>query len=220
MAQILLVEDDPRSVELLRELLEGSGHQVRPATTLQAAREAFSPEIELVVLDLNLPDGDGFSLCVELRARSAVPILILSARGGADDRVDGLRLGADDFLPKPYAPSELLARIDAIGRRREWAVGGAPVVVGDLELDPGARSAQVAGRDLGLTETEFDVLRVLAERAGRVVTRERLSLLARGAEWGAFDRSLDVHVSRIRKKLGDDARIRTLRGVGYMLVSR
>ena len=221
MARILLVEDDPRSVELLCALLTGSGHQVVPAITLRAARERLQDSpVDLVVLDLNLPDGDGFALCTEIRAKGSLPVLILSARGGPDDRVDGLRLGADDFLSKPYAPRELLARIDAIGRRRDWTSSRSPIRVGPLYIEPGKRQVLLDQQPISLTETEFEILLVLAERAGRAVSRERLSLLARGAGWGAFDRTLDVHVSRIRKKLGTETWIRSVRGVGYLLVSQ
>ncbi|MEZ4316237.1 MAG: response regulator transcription factor [Myxococcota bacterium] len=221
MGRILLVEDDRRTVELLEELLSTSAHQLvavgRGDDAVAALRrEAF----DLVVLDIMLPDRDGFSVCAEVRTFSAVPILVLSARGGADDRVDGLRLGADDYLPKPYDPRELLARIDAILRRSSGGpVAGGPLRAGDLEVLPSERRVRLRGVDVEVTGAEFDILRVLVERAGRVVARERLMELARGAEFAAFDRAIDVHVSHLRKKLGDDPRsptlIKTVRGIGY-----
>ncbi len=226
MTRILLVEDDPRTVELVTELLGASGYAVTAVTRGgEAVDRVASEPFDLVVLDIGLPDRDGFSVCAEIRGSSSVPILILSARGGVDDRVDGLRLGADDYLPKPYDPRELIARIDAIVRRPPASADpdDGALVVGPLRLAWGRREVTLRGAPVELTAAEFDVLRVLMERAGRVVSRERLSTLSRGVEWGAFDRALDVHVSRIRKKLGDDPRapalLKTVRGVGYVMVA-
>ena len=221
MGRILLVEDDTRTVQLLVELLTGSGHVVdavgRAGDALPALRASAW---DLVVLDVMLPDRDGFSVVAEIRAEASVPVLMLSARGGADDRVDGLLRGADDYLPKPFDPRELLARIDAI-LRRSRPHAGAVIRAGALAVDPARREARLRDIPVDLTAAEFDLLRVLVERAGRVVARERLMELARGQEWGAFDRSLDVHISHIRRKLGDDPRaptwIRTVRGVGYLV---
>ncbi|MCB9793538.1 MAG: response regulator transcription factor [Alphaproteobacteria bacterium] len=226
MARILLVEDDRRMVELLTELLSTESHSLQSARTGEAALELLRREaFDLVILDIMLPGRDGFSVCAELRTSSQVPVLMLSARGGADDRVDGLRIGADDYLPKPFDARELTARIDALLRRAGVAAAlpasGGVVRVGELEVLLGERSARFRGEPLELTGAEFDILRVLVERAGRVVSRDRLMELARGAEFGAFDRAVDVHVSHIRRKLGDDPRspsvIRTVRGVGYSL---
>lgn len=227
MARILLVEDDQRTVELVRELLEASGHTAHSVMLGGDAIACIRDEVfDLVVLDINLPDRDGFSVCAEVRTFSAVPILILSARREADDRVDGLRLGADDYLPKPYDPRELLARIDAIGRRaglRAEAMEAGALEAGPLRLEPASRAVSLDGQPVDLTAAEFDILRVLMERAGRVVSRERLSRLSRGVEIGVFDRVLDVHISRIRKKLGDDPRaprlLKTVRGVGYTVAA-
>lgn len=225
VTRILLVEDDPRTVALVTELLEGSGYGVESVRLgADAVRLVGAREFDLVVLDINLPDLDGLAVCEEVRAFSAVPILMLSARGGVDDRVDGLRRGADDYLPKPYDPRELLARIEAIARRVDPAPepDRAVLRVGPLRLDPSTRQLSRSGRAVDLTAAEYDIVRVLMERPGRVVSRERLSRLSRGVEWGAFDRALDVHVSRIRKKLDDDPRsprlIKTVRGVGYVLL--
>ncbi|MCB9746511.1 MAG: response regulator transcription factor [Alphaproteobacteria bacterium] len=226
MARILLVEDDRRTVELLTELLSTESHALESARTGEAALHKLQDSaFDLIILDIMLPGRDGFSICAEIRAHSQVPILMLSARGGADDRVDGLRIGADDYLPKPFDARELTARIDALLRRAGLTAPlpstGGVVRAGALEVRLGERRARYQGEDLELTAAEFDILRVLVERAGRVVSRERLMELARGAEFGAFDRAVDVHVSHIRRKLGDDPRaptvIRTVRGVGYAL---
>ena len=169
-----------------------------------------------------LPGRDGYSICAEIRTFSAVRILMLSARGAPMDRVDGLRQGADDYLAKPFHAQELLARVEALSRRGALSgarSAGSVVTLRGLRLDSHARTVHVDGRSLSLTGAEFDILRVLIERAGRVVSRDRLMELARGAEFGAFDRAIDMHISNIRKKLGDSPRsprwIRTIRGVGY-----
>lgn len=222
MSHILLVEDDPRTVALLVELLATGPYQL---ATVGSGEEAVAwlreHPVDLVVLDVMLPGRDGFSICAEIRTFSAVRVLMLSARGGAEDRVDGLQVGADDYLPKPFDPRELVARIDALLRRTVIDSSSEPHVlrVRDLEVVPAERVARLGGEPVDLTSAEFDILRALVERAGRVVARERLMALARGAEFTAFDRAIDVHISHIRKKLGDDPRqprwIRTIRGVGY-----
>jgi DNA-binding response OmpR family regulator len=171
-----------------------------------------------------LPGLDGLGVCRELRGRSDVPIIVLTARGEEADRVMGLELGADDYLAKPFSPRELLARIRAQVRRARGQAGPAarPVRVGGLHLDPGGLRATLDGRELPLTAYEFTLLRVLAERAGQVLSRERLLELAQGSAEEAFDRSIDVHISRLRAKLGDDPRrprwLKTVRGAGYQLV--
>ena len=224
---ILIVEDDPRTAQLLDELLGVGGHDITCVRTgedgLDHLRRA---PVDLVVLDVMLPGRDGTSTCAETRSFSAVRILMLSARGAPMDRVDGLRQGADDYLAKPFHAQELLARVDALARRGKQSVAGEPGAVlqlPGLRLDAGARSVYVDGREALLTGAEFDILRALVERAGRVVSRDRLMELARGTEFGAFDRAIDVHISNIRKKLGDRASaprwIRTIRGVGYQAVA-
>lgn len=222
----LLVEDDARLAALTAEYLRGHGVQVvvagdGPAALAEARRTRF----DAVLLDLMLPGRSGLEVCRELRSRSDVPILILTARGEEADRVLGLELGADDYLTKPFSPRELLARIEAQVRRARGQAGPATraVVVGDLELDPGSLRATLAGRELPLTVYEFQLLRVLADRAGQVLSRERLLELVRGSAEEAFDRSVDVHVSRLRAKLGDDPKrprwLKTVRGAGYQLVA-
>jgi DNA-binding response OmpR family regulator len=171
-----------------------------------------------------LPGLDGVELCRRLRRRSDVPVIMTTARGEEADRVLGLEMGADDYVPKPFSPRELLARIRAVVRRARGQAGprAEVVAVDDLVLDPGTHTATLAGRDLSLTGYEFALLAVLARRAGRVLAREQLMELARGNAEEAFDRSVDVHISRIRQKLGDDPRnprrIKTIRGVGYQFL--
>jgi DNA-binding response OmpR family regulator len=222
----LLVEDDVRLARLTSEYLAGHGVVVtHVADGRRGLEEALRGRWDVLLLDLMLPGRDGLEICREVRARSDVPIIILTARGEEADRVMGLELGADDYLAKPYSPRELLARIRAVSRRAKGLAGprNAAIVVGTLQLDPSARRATLAGEELPLTGYEFDLLRALAERAGRILSREQLMELVRGSAEEAFDRSIDVHVSRLRQKLGDDPKrprlIKTVRGVGYLLAA-
>ena len=221
---VLLVEDDLRLATLTREYLEGHGVAVvHVADGRRGQDEALSGRYDAVLLDLMLPGKDGLEVCREVRARSDVPIVVLTARGEEADRVMGLELGADDYLAKPFSPRELLARIRAVVRRAKGKAGPAreAVRVGGLVVDPGARSVVLDGREIVLTGYEFALLLALAQRAGRVLGREQLMELARGSADDAFDRSVDVHVSRLRQKLGDDPKrprlIKTVRGAGYVL---
>jgi two-component system OmpR family response regulator len=221
---VLLVEDDLRLAGLTREYLEGHGVLVEHVADGRRGLEAAaSGRHDAVLLDLMLPGKDGLEVCRELRARSDVPILVLTARGEEADRVMGLELGADDYLAKPYSARELLARIRAVVRRARGRAGPSrsTVQVGALRLDPGARRVTLGGREIALTGYEFALLEALARRAGRVLSREQLMELARGSAEDAFDRSVDVHVSRLRQKLGDDPKrprlIKTVRGSGYLL---
>ena len=222
----LMIEDDVRLAGLTRDYLARHGVELTLAARGDAGLElALRQSFDLVLLDLMLPGVGGIELCQRLRARSDVPIIMLTARGEEADRVLGLELGADDYLPKPFSPRELLARIRAQVRRARGGAGPRHHLlrVGDLVLDPGARAARLAGRPLDLTGYEFSLLYVLCERAGRVLSRERLMELAKGSAEEAFDRSIDVHVSRLRHKLGDSSRsprrIKTVRGVGYQYVT-
>ncbi len=221
MRTLLVIDDDNRLRELVAEYLGGRGFRVLTAADGPAGLEiAARGEVELVILDVMMPGMDGFEVCRELRRRSAVPVVMLTARGDDTDRIVGLELGADDYLPKPFNPRELLARVQAVLRR---AGGGAALtetlVAGPLEIDLDRREVHLRGELVDLTTTEFELLRTLVAGAGRVIPRERLMELARGTEYAAFDRSVDVHVSHIRKKLGDDPRrptfVKTIRGVGY-----
>lgn len=220
----LLVEDDLRLAALTREYLEGHGVAVEHVSDGRRALDvALAGRFDAVLLDLMLPGKDGLEICRELRARSDVPILVLTARGEEADRVMGLELGADDYLPKPFSPRELLARIRAVVRRAKGRAGPATaaVRVGPLVVDPASRRVTLAGKEIALTAYEFALLDALARRAGRVLSREQLMELARGSAEEAFDRSIDVHVSRLRQKLGDDPKrprlIKTVRGAGYVL---
>jgi DNA-binding response OmpR family regulator len=223
--RVLVVDDDPRLAELLAEYLGGRGFDVATAADgergLAAARQG---SFDLVVLDVMMPGLDGFDVMRELRKTSVVPIVMLTARGEETDRIVGLELGADDYLAKPFNPRELLARIRAVLRRGAPADDDGVVEAAGIRLDPSRREASVDGRPLELTTTEFDILRALVGAAGRVIARERLMEVARGEEWAAYERSVDVHVSHLRRKLGDDPRqperIKTVRGVGYMVPRR
>ncbi|HUL60846.1 MAG TPA: response regulator transcription factor [Anaeromyxobacteraceae bacterium] len=221
---VLLVEDDRRLADLTREYLEGHGVAVtHVADGKRGLEEAARGRYDAVLLDLMLPGMDGLEVCRALRTRSDVPVLVLTARGEEADRVMGLETGADDYLAKPFSPRELLARIRAVVRRAKGRAGPnlAPVRVGGLVLDPAARRVTLDGKDIPLTGYEFALLDALARRAGRILSREQLMELARGSAEDAFDRSIDVHVSRLRQKLGDDPKrprlIKTVRGSGYLL---
>jgi two-component system, OmpR family, response regulator len=219
---VLLVEDDARLAALTREYLERHGAAVTVARDGEVGlAQALTGKHDVVLLDIMLPGRDGIDVCQRIRERSDVPIIMITARGEEADRVLGLEIGADDYVPKPYSARELLARIRAAVRRARGRAGprGRAVTVGRLRLDPGSREARFAGRLLDLTGYEFSLLYALAERAGRVLSREQLMELAGGSAEESFDRSVDVHVSRLRLKLGDDSKrprlIRTVRGVGY-----
>jgi DNA-binding response OmpR family regulator len=230
-ARILIIDDDERLTEMLSQYLRARGFDVicraDARAGLAALQEASGGEgaVEAVILDVMLPDLDGFEVCRQVRARSDVPILMLTARGDATDRVVGLELGADDYLPKPFDPRELLARLGAILRRTRAttapAGAAAPLRVGRLTIDRQRREVRVDGRLCELTGRQFDLLLLLAERAGRVQSREQI-MEALGREgWDSVDRSIDVHVSRIRNAIEDDPRrprfVRTVRGAGYVL---
>jgi two-component system response regulator RstA len=220
---LLLIEDDVRLARFTVEYLERNGVTVTHVTDGEhGLREALLRTHDAVLLDLNLPTMDGVAVCRELRARSDVPILMVTARTDEVDRVLGLEIGADDYLPKPFSPRELLARVRAAVRRARGLAGPRSVLrVGPLELSRSSMTATLNGEPLDLTSYEFVILRVLAERRGRVLTREQIMDLAKGSTDEAFDRSIDVRISRLRQKLGDDARrptmLRTVRGVGYLI---
>jgi two-component system response regulator RstA len=222
---VLLIEDDVRLAQFTIEYLESNGVTVTHVTDGELGlREALNRTHDAVLLDLNLPTIDGVAVCRELRARSDVPILMVTARVDEIDRVLGLEIGADDYVPKPFSPRELLARTRAAVRRARGHVGPASVLrVGPLELATASMTATLHGKPLDLTAYEFVILRVLAERKGRVLTREQIMALAKGSVDEAFDRSIDVRISRLRQKLGDDPRrpsmLRTVRGAGYLLAS-
>jgi two-component system, OmpR family, phosphate regulon response regulator OmpR len=219
--RILLIEDDTRLAEMVRDYLDGAGFRVTRAPTGAAglalhAREAFAA----VVLDLMLPDMDGLSVCSQIRARATTPILMLTARGDAMDRVVGLEMGADDYLPKPFEPRELLARLRAILRRGKDDRKSEVLRFGRLEIDRDAREVRLDGSARVLTSYQYELLLVLADHAGRVMSRDVLMDLLKAQPLEAFDRSIDVHISRIRAAIEDDARkprrVITVRGAGYV----
>jgi two-component system, OmpR family, phosphate regulon response regulator OmpR len=220
--RILLVEDDPRLAEMLSEYLGQAGFRIRIAPSGAAAlADLAAGKFDGVVLDLMLPDMDGLDVCRQMRTASDTPVLMLSGRGDAVDRIVGLELGADDYLPKPFQPRELLARLRAILRRRVPGKAASPALsFGRLEIDVEARAVRLDGVECELTAYQFALLVVLAERAGRVLSREVLMDLVKGAQLEAFDRSIDVHMSRIRAAIEDDPkkprRVITVRGAGYV----
>ncbi len=228
--RILLVEDDLKLAALVREFLEGAGFQVdiEPRGDM-AAQRIVVENPDMVVLDLMLPGMDGLSVCRQVRPRYRNPILMLTALGDEVDEVVGLEVGADDYLVKPVRPRVLLARIHSLLRRVGGvagdADGGAQVLrVDDLVLDGARRSVTRDEVEIELTTTEFDLLWYLASRAGQVVTRESLYIDLRGGEWDGLDRSIDIAVARLRRKLGDDGKhpqiVKSVRGAGYLLAGR
>lgn len=225
--RILVVEDDPRLAGMLGEYLHNHGYAVvQAATGAQALERLGADALDAAILDLMLPDMDGLDVCRKLRERSDLPVLMLTARGDAIDRIVGLEIGADDYLPKPFEPRELLARLRAILRRRTLpAIGAAQAMVfGQLEIDADAHTVKVAGREAELTSYQFALLFALAQRAGRVLSRDMLMDLVRGEQPDAFDRSIDVHISRIRAAIEHDSkspkRIITVRGAGYLFARK
>jgi two-component system, OmpR family, response regulator CpxR len=218
---ILIADDDVELCELLREFFESEDFTVRLAhdglAGLEAARE---PGLDLVVLDVMMPQMNGLDVLKELRKESRLPVIMLTARGDDLDRILGLELGADDYVPKPCNPRELLARIRAV-MRRAGSVTSQPVLQSDdLELNQGNRTLQKNGEAVELTSTEFSILQSLLQHRGEVVSKRDLYVTALGREPVAHDRSVDMHVSNLRRKLGPDGegenRIETIRGIGYL----
>lgn len=223
MDRVLIIDDDVELSRLLNERLSSEGFTLDAAYDgKRGLEQAIRGEHDLVILDLMLPGMAGLEVLRHLRARSSVPVLILTARGDDVDRILGLEIGADDYLPKPFNPRELVARIRAILRRASHgAAPNGPLTAGDMRLVPSAREAWLGGARLDLTAVEFNLMDALLREAGRVVTREHLTETVLGRKLGPFDRVIDVHVSNLRKKLGaSEDRIKSVRGSGYMLVVR
>lgn len=225
MAKILLVDDDVELCRLVSEFLEGEGWEVDAVHDGEIGVERiFGDAWDLVILDVMLPGCNGLDVLRRVRERSAVPVVMLTARGDEVDRIVGLELGADDYLPKPFSPRELVARMRAVMRRtgNDRESVAETMTVGDLALDMGARSLRRDGAVIDLTGAEYELLEMLLERAGSVVSREELSKRALGRRASSFDRSLDTHLSNLRKKLGPfpggRERLKTIRGVGYQYV--
>ncbi|MBN9660914.1 MAG: response regulator transcription factor [Acidobacteria bacterium] len=227
-ARLLLVDDNPKLCRMVKEYLEPLGYDVSLAHTGPAGLEkALCGDFHAVILDVMLPGLDGFEVLKRLRQQSTVPVLMLTGRGEPQDRIAGLDLGADDYVPKTFSPRELLARLRAVIRRSLVTAAlvrrapQAPAVVGDLIVDPEKRSAELRGSPLALTPAEFGLLFALANDCGRIKSREQLLLEVADRDFEAFDRSIDVHISSLRRKLGDDPKhprfILTVRSAGYML---
>ena len=223
--RLLLVEDDARLAAMVSEYLGAAGFEVAWVTSGAGALERFArAPYDALVLDLTLPDIDGLEVCRQLRAKWDTPILMLTARGEPMDRVVGLELGADDYLPKPFEPRELLARLKAILRRGRISGPSGLLRFGRLEIDRDARAVRLDGAERTLTSLQYELLVALAENAGRVLSRDALMDLVKGEPLEAFDRSIDVHVSRIRAAIEDDPkkprRLITVRGAGYVFAKQ
>ena len=223
MDSILIVDDDVELCSLVGEYLQAEGFQVETVHDGERGLErAMSGQHLLIVLDVMLPKMNGFDVLRRIRNSSRIPVLLLTARGEDVDRIVGLEIGADDYLPKPFNPRELVARIRAVLRRTKTAEGspGDTLRVGGIELNPATRTVLQDGKRVDLTSVEFNLLQVLLQEAGQVVSRERLVDSVLGRKFSPFDRSIDMHVSKVRKKLGDadDGAdyIKTVRGVGYI----
>jgi DNA-binding response OmpR family regulator len=222
-----MIEDDESLSSMLETYLAPLGIDLHAQSNAEAGLSALAADhYDALILDVMLPDADGFDVCRRIRGESDIPILMLTARGDETDRIVGLELGADDYLPKPFNPRELLARLRAILRRRSPPAqhGTSAWRFGRLEIDQAERSVRVDGDSVTLTAYQFDLLCVLAERAGSVLSREALMERLRGESLEAFDRSIDVHISRIRNAIEDDPkhprRIITVRGAGYVFARR
>jgi two-component system response regulator CpxR len=229
ITRVLMIDDDRRLCALVRDYLTPMGYHVEMVHTgTEGAEMAVAKHWHAVLLDVMLPGCDGFEVLKRIRAKSMVPVLMLTARGDESDRIVGLEIGADDYLPKTFSTRELLARLRAATRR----AGIAKVVeqdkpiaelhAGPIQLNPDARLATLDGKPLALTPVEYDLLAALMKAKGRIKTREHLLDSLRDREWGVFDRSIDVHIAALRKKLGDDAHaprfIRTVRAAGYLFI--
>jgi DNA-binding response OmpR family regulator len=226
--RLLLVDDNPKLCRMVKEYLEPLGYEVALAHTgPDGLEKALRGGFDAVILDVMLPGMDGFEVLKRLRAESAIPVLMLTGRGEAPDRIAGLELGADDYVPKTFSPRELLARLRAVIRRsmvtasRTNRAATSAIRVGALTVEPEARTALLHDQPLPLTPSEFDILLSLARNRGRVKTREQLLLEVADRDFESFDRSIDVHISSLRRKLGDDPKkpelIVTIRSAGYLL---
>jgi DNA-binding response OmpR family regulator len=226
---LLIIDDDQTLVDLVREYMTKYGWNVISAATPKEGVKLIREKIpRFVILDVMLPEKDGFEVCREIRTFSQVPIIMLTARGELTDRIVGLEVGADDYLPKPFAARELLARIQTVLRRgtrsQHSDAQTAPLKFGNLEIDLFKRTVELAGEDVILTTAEFDVLALLAQKPGKVFERVEVMDQLKGVDWQAFNRSIDVLVSRIRTKIKDSSKrpkfIKTVWGVGYVFVGK
>ena len=221
--RIMIIDDDVNLNALLTEYLQGFGHKLVSETTAAAGRKRLRRELpDLLILDVMLPDTDGLTLCREIRSEYDVPIIMLTARGEVADRVMGLELGADDYIPKPFEPRELVARVQSVIRRAKDRIQGEVLACDGLRLETETRSVELDGDGVELTTMEFELLKGLMESRGRVMSRDRLLERLRGIDTDVYDRSIDMLISRLREKLGDEPRkprfIRTVRMGGYQFV--
>ena len=217
---VLLIEDEESIATVVRAYLERDGYKVAWARSgVDGLAELSRHAVRLVVLDIGLPDINGFEVCRQIRSRSTVPILMLTARDDEIDRVTGLEVGADDYVSKPFSPRELVARIKAILRRTDGEGSQERLVLGDIELNGPAREVKVAGHSVDLRAKEFDLLAFLMENRGIVVSRDTLLDRVWGMEYAGGSRTVDVHVAQLRSKLGRPNLIRTIRGAGYKAVN-
>lgn len=223
MNHLLLIDDDTELCELLREYLEGERFALTLVHDGQQGADLSMDPFDLVILDVMLPSLNGLDVLKQIRQHSDIPIIMLTARGDDIDRIVGLELGADDYLAKPFNPRELIARIRAIQRRSETNTSQLTnnlINLGDLTLSPGARQCTLRGTELKLTSVEFSLIEYLISKAGQVISREDLVLHVLGRDLSPYDRSIDVHISSLRKKLGlsqdGSERIKTIRGIGYL----
>ena len=220
--RVLIIDDDVRLHELLASYLDQNGiHVTVAADGLKGLAALDGTVFDAVLLDVMMPGMDGLEVCKRIRAKSTIPVIMLTAKGDETDRVVGLELGADDYIPKPFSPRELLARLRAVLRRAKPDAVAEKLVVSDISIDTQTREVSVGGRRADLTGIEFDILLALARRAGRVVPREALLSEAGRGDVTVAERTVDVHISHLRQKLGDDPRaprtIKTVRGIGYVL---
>ncbi|HEY4785170.1 MAG TPA: response regulator transcription factor [Bacteroidales bacterium] len=222
--KILVIDDDEKLNGLLQSYLAGFGYDVEACTHPSSGLEKIRSYLpDLIILDIMLPDMDGFAVCREIRREHAIPVIMLTARGDVTDRIVGLELGADDYLPKPFEPRELVARIQTIMRRVSNQYSSPAALRFDhLEIIPEKQVVLLDGETIDITTMEFQLLALLAEKRGRIVTRDQIMDSIRGIDWSAFDRSVDVAVSRLRQKLNDDPKsprfIKTVWGTGYMFI--
>lgn len=227
---MLIIDDDPKLCRLVKDYLDPMGYEVESAGTGPAGLEkALAGEYQAVILDVMLPGMDGFEVLRRIRQSSTVPVLMLTALGDESDRIVGLEIGADDYLPKTFSTRELLARLRAVTRRSNMtqsqkAENDDEIAIGELRINPASRQVIEGGQILSLTPVEFDLLTCLARSADRVMSRDRLLDEISGRDYEVFDRSIDVHISSLRRKLNDDPKnpryIKTVRSAGYMLISR
>jgi len=223
MERVLVIDDDAELCRLVTRFLTREGFEIRSASSGAAGVErALAEGYSLIMLDVMMPDADGFDVLRRIRQHSRTPVLMLTARGDTHDRVRGLEMGADDYLPKPFDPAELVARIRAILRRSAPHLPAA-MAIGDLELDGGTRTVRRSGEPVDLTTVEFDLLAALMRAAGSTVSREDLVRSVLGRDFSPFDRSIDTHVCNLRRKLGPldggGERIKGVRGAGYLYAS-